>query len=465
MDNFDIAVIGGGPGGYTAAIRAAQLGGNVCLIEKEKVGGTCLNWGCIPTKALLSCVEVLKHIKHADTFGIDVAGVKPDFSRMVERKDGIVKNLVSGIEFLLKSYKITLIKSRAVLTAKDTIWLEGSNGGGNEIKADKIIIATGSRPAMIPAFNIDGKRVITSNEALNLKELPSSIVIVGGGVIGCEFACIFSEMGVSVTILELMPNILPTEDKVIGQRLRAILKRRGVKVNNKVKITKIENTGSGITAHLEEGGPVSADMALISIGRSLNTEDLGLNEVGINQGRRGEICVNDKMETSIYGIYAIGDVVGKIMLAHVAAKQGLVAAANAMGQKAAMDYSVVPGCIFTSPEIGSVGLTADKAKEQGINVKLGNFSFKALGKAQAMGETDGTVRLVIDAKTDKVIGAQIMGPHATDLIAEVALAIQMGVTAKQIGETIHAHPTLAEAVYEAAEDAHNMAIHVAAKKK
>lgn len=465
MEKFDITVIGGGPGGYTAAIRAAQLGGKVCLIEQEKVGGTCLNWGCIPTKALLSCVEVLSHIKHAATFGITVDNVKADFAKMVERKNGIVSELVAGIEFLLKSYGVTLIKGRGVLTAKDQVWIEGTNGGGIEIETDKIIISTGSRPAMIPAFNIDGEKIITSNEALNLKELPSSIIIVGGGVIGSEFACIFSEIGVKATILELMPNILPTEDKAVGQRMRSIFKRRGIDIRTKTKISKIEVQGSEVVASIEDGEPVKADMALISIGRSLNTQDLGLNEVGIAQGQRGEIIVNDKMETNLYGVYAIGDVVGKIMLAHVAAKQGLVAAANAMGKNESMQYDIVPGCIFTSPEIGSVGLTADKAKEKGYEVKLGNFSFMALGKAKAMGETEGTVRLVVDAKTDKLLGAQIIGPHATDLIAEVALGLKKGATAKEIGETIHAHPTLAEAVYEAAEDVHNMAIHAAKKKR
>ncbi|MBI5788048.1 MAG: dihydrolipoyl dehydrogenase [Candidatus Schekmanbacteria bacterium] len=464
MEAFNVAVLGGGPGGYTAAIRVAQLGAAVCLVEMDKVGGTCLNRGCIPTKALLTCAEVLAHIKHAEEYGVEVTQIKPSFARMVERKDKIVANLISGVGFLLKSYGVTVLKGRGVLTAKDKVWVEGCNGGGVELQADKIIIATGSRPALIPAFNIDGKKIITSNEALNLKELPESIIIVGGGVIGCEFACIFSELGVKVTILELLPNILPTEDKVIGQRLRLILKKRGVEILNQSQITRIEVQGDKVVASLEGKEPVSADMALISIGRSMNTEDIGLREMGIAQGRRGEILVDDKMETNVHGIYAIGDVVGKIMLAHVAAKQGLIAAANAMGGNASMNYSLVPSCIFTSPEIGSVGLTADKAKEQGFDVTLGNFSFMALGKAQAMGQTEGTVRLVVDVKTDKILGAQIMGPHATDLIAEVTLAIKMGATAHQISETIHAHPTLAEAIFEASEDVHDVAIHAAKKK-
>ncbi len=443
MKKYDVAVIGGGPGGYTAAIRAAQLGACVCLIEKDKVGGTCLNRGCIPTKALLSCTQVYAHIKKAQEFGIKVDGVEANWSQMIERKDQVVKKLVTGVEFLLKSYKIDLIDGKAGLIDKNIIAIEQSNGGDTQIEAANIILATGSRPALIPAFNIDGKQVITSNEALDLAELPESIIIIGGGVIGCEFACIFAELGVKVTIIEALDRILNTEDRQISQRMRGIFRKRGITIHTKSKISAVEKSSEGVSAVLESGQKISAKKTLVSIGRSLNTQGLGLENAGIELGARGEIAVNEKMQTNIPHIYAIGDVVGKIMLAHVAASQGMVAAGNIMGKPDIMQYDAVPGAVFTQPELASVGLTADKAKEAGYEVKLGNFSFMALGKALAMGEAEGTIRLVCDAKTDKVLGGQIMGPHATDLIAEITLAISQGATASDIGNTIHAHPTLA----------------------
>jgi dihydrolipoamide dehydrogenase len=464
MKKYDIAIIGGGPGGYTAAIRAAQLGASVCLVEKNKVGGTCLNWGCIPTKALLSCTHVLSYIKRAEEFGLEVEGIKANWPRMVERKDKVVAKLVSGIEFLLKSYNVELIQGRASLAGKDLIEIEETNGGEIQLSASHIILATGSRPAYLPAFDIDGKQVITSNEALGLTELPESLIIVGGGVIGSEFACIFSELGVKITIVEALDRILNTEDRQISQRMRGIFKKRGITIHTNAKITGIKKTPQQVTAMLESGEEITAQKVLVSIGRALNTQELGLEETGIELGPRGQIIVNDRMQTNIPNIYAIGDIVGKIMLAHVATRQGMVAVGNIMGSPEVMDYGVVPSTIFTQPEIASVGLTADKAKQAGHEVKLGNFSFMALGKAVAMGEAEGTIRIVADAKTDKLLGAQIMGPHATDLIAEVALGISQGSTAADIARTIHAHPTLAEAIFEAAEDVHGKAIHVAKRK-
>ena len=464
MEQFDITVIGGGPSGYTAAIRAAQLGASVCIIEKGRVGGTCLNRGCIPTKSLLCSTKILAHVKHAADYGVEVDNVSGNLAKMVERKNRIIKKLVDGVEHLLSANKVRLIKGSGTIISAGQVKATLKEGGEETIETKSIIIATGSEPAMIPAFGIDKKRVITSTEALNVTEAPSSMIVVGGGVIGCEFSCIFSELGTQITILELMPSILPLEDRAIAQRLAASLKRRGVKIKTGVKITEIKKNDTSVTAVLETGDEISADMALVSIGRSLNTEGLGLENADVEQGKRGEILVNDKMETNIKEIYAIGDVVGKIMLAHVASTQGAIAAANAMGDSLTMDYDIVPSCIFTSPEIGTVGLTQDKAKEAGYEVKLGNFSFMALGKALAMGQTEGTVRIVSDARTDRILGAQIFGPHATDLVAEMALAIKNKLTAKQIAETIHAHPTLAEALHEASEDIHDQAIHIAKRR-
>jgi dihydrolipoamide dehydrogenase len=455
MKRYDIAIIGGGPGGYTAAIRAAQLGATVCLLEKERVGGTCLNWGCIPTKALLSCTELLSRIRRAGEYGLKVEGVDANWPLMIERKDKVVEKLVSGVEFLLKSYKVDLIQARGRLVDREIIGIEETNGGDDHISAANIILATGSRPAYMPAFDIDGQQVITSNEAMTIKELPESLIVVGGGVIGSEFTCIFSELGVKVTIIEALDRILNTEDRQISQRMRGIFRKRGITIYTNARISGIKKTPERVTAMLESGEEISAQKALISIGRALNTQDLGLDETGVEVGPRGQVVVNDHMRTNVSNIYAIGDIVGKIMLAHVAIRQGMVAVGNIMGHQELMNYDVVPSTIFTQPEIASVGLTADAAAAAGYEVKLGNFSFMALGKAVAMGEAEGTIRM---------LGAQIMGPHATDLIAEVALGISQKAKAADITKTIHAHPTLAEGIYEAAEDVHDMAIHVAKKK-
>ncbi|MBI5416812.1 dihydrolipoyl dehydrogenase [Candidatus Poribacteria bacterium] len=462
--SYDIAIIGGGPGGYVAAIRAAQLGSKVCLIEKTRVGGTCLNRGCIPTKTILGSIKVLKHIKHAEEFGLHVENVTVDMEKIINRKNEVVNNLVSGIEFLLKSYKITLIQGTGKLKTKNQIEVTLSDGGTETVDANKIIIATGSEPALIPAFNIDGQKIITSNEALVMRDIPAKMIIIGAGVIGCEFACILSTLGTEVTMIELMPNILPTEDINIARRMAQILKKQNINIRTKVKIEKVEKTETGVVAILEGGEKIEADKALVSIGRSLNTKNIGLEEVGIKLTARGAVEVDDYMRTNIDNIYAIGDITGKIMLAHVASAQGLVASSNCAGENNTMDYRVVPSCIFTFPEIASVGYTEDKATQAGFEVTTGTFNFRALGKAQAIGETEGLIRIVADAKTDKILGAQMLGPNVTDLIAEVALAIKNDLTIKHITNTIHAHPTLAEAILEAAEDVHDMAIHIGKKK-
>jgi len=462
MEKYDLTVIGGGPGGYVAAIRAAQRGLNVCIVEKNRVGGTCLNVGCIPTKALLSSIDVLNKIKKADEYGIKVDGYSCDLAAMVRRKNDIVQKLVDGVGFLLSSYGVTLKNGTGSFVDSSTISITNADGE-EKISTEKTIIATGSRPADIPVFGIDEKKVLTSTGILNVTTPPKDLLIIGGGVIGSEFACIFSSLGCKVTIVEMMPNIIPTEDRQIARRLQASFKKRGITVLTKVKIEKLEKTDEGIKATLDTGKVIEAEKALVSIGRALNVEGLGLENAGVAQGERKEITVNEKMETNVPGIYAIGDVTGKILLAHVATAQGVVASENCAGRERTMDYNVVPSCIFTSPEIASVGLTADMAKAKGIEVKVGSFSFMALGKALAMGEAEGLVRLVADAKTDKLLGAQMMGPHTTDLIAEVALAVKLGATAEQVSETIHAHPTLAESVMEASEDVHNISVHVAKK--
>ncbi|MEW6088906.1 MAG: dihydrolipoyl dehydrogenase [bacterium] len=462
--SYDILIIGGGPGGYVSAIRAAQLGAKVCVVEKDKVGGTCLNRGCIPTKSILSSVKLLSQIKEAAEFGIKVEKYEHNCKAIVDRKNTIVEKSVQGIEFLFKSYGVDLIRGEGIIKTKNIVSVKNQDGV-KEIETKNIIIATGSEPAQIPIFQIDGKKVITSTEALNLSELPESILIIGGGVIGCEFATIFNELGVKITIVEMMPNIIPTEDVQIARRLQGILKKRGININTNSKIISLVKSGNKVTIELESREKFESDMVLVSIGRSINSKNIGLENIGVQTGQRGEIIVNDYMETNVPGVYAIGDVTAKVMLAHVASAQGRQAVENILHEKRPMDYSIIPSCIFTHPEIGSVGLTETRAKDKGIDVTTGTFQFAGLGKAQAMGETEGIARLVVEKNTDRVIGGQIIGPDATSLIAEVALGIRLKATSKDIGETIHAHPTLPEAVMEAAEDVHGLSCHLAKKRK
>lgn len=456
---FDLVIIGGGPGGYVAAIRAAQLGAKVAVVEKDSLGGTCLNRGCIPTKALAASAELFHNLKNAGTFGINVEGVSLDFSQVMNRKREIVANLVKGIEFLFSRHKIQLINGTGKIVAPGTVEVLTADGNTEQITGKNIIIATGSEPALITALGYNGRTVITSNEALELEEIPKSLLIIGGGVIGCEFASIFHEFGTEVTIVEAMPNILPLVDDEISRRLQMLMKKRGIAIKTKAMISSVTEQNGQVVATLENGDEIYAEKALISIGRTFNTQGLGLENVGVQVGPKGEILVDEYLRTNVPGIYAIGDVTNKIQLAHVASAQGLVAVEHMMGGTRKMDYSVVPSCVFTMPEIGSVGLTSQQAKDQGIKTKVGKFPFTALGKAHCMEETDGIVKVITDAETDKVLGVHILGPHATDLVAEAALGIQMGATAKQIAQTIHAHPTLAESMMEAADNVHRLSIH------
>ncbi len=464
MSKTRVVIIGSGPGGYVAAIRGAQLGGEVTVIEDTEVGGTCLNRGCIPTKTLIASVEALQKVRHADEFGIEIRGeITFSMAKMMERKDKIVGNLVKGIRALFKSHGVNLVEGRGAILSPTEVEVTARDGSRSTVQTDKIIIATGSRPARMALFPFDGEKVITSDEALNLKDTPKSVLIVGAGVIGCEFACILNELGSEVTMVEMMDRAVATEDPEIASTLERELKKKKIKLITSAKITKVEKTDSGVTATLEDGKTITAGLCLVSIGRALNNENIGLEKVGVSQGKRGEITVNERMETNVPGIFAIGDITGKIMLAHVASTQGLVAVENIMGHERVMNYDVVPAGIFTMPEIGSVGLREHWASAQGIDVKTGRFNFRTLGKAQAMGEIAGMVKIIADAKTDKVLGCHIIGAHATDIIHEAAVAMQKGMTVKELGETIHSHPTLSEAVMEAAEDLHGLCVHAPKK--
>lgn len=465
MREFDIVVIGGGPGGYVAAIRAAQLGANVALVEKDKVGGTCLNRGCIPTKALYYSAQAVKNARHAADFGVNVGEVSFDLKKAIERKDGVVTKLVGGVGQLLKGNKVEVISGTGALEGDGRVRVTGGDGETEVLGARKIIIATGSEPAMIPAFNIDGEHVITTTEALNLTEVPESMLVIGGGVNGCEFATLFSTFGSSVTIVELMDTILLNEDKQVVRVIQKGFKSSGVNVLTGVKVASVEvKDGRCVKTTLEDGREFVTEKVLVTIGRSLNSTGLGLDDAGVKVDN-GKIVVDERMETNVKGVYAIGDVTGKWLLAHVASMQGIVAANNACGKSREMDYSIVPAGVFTDPEIASVGYNEKKAQEKGVEYNIGRFPYAASGKALGMNETDGFVQLLADPGTDKLLGASIVGSHATDLIQEVAAAMKAGTTVAEITETIHAHPTLPEMVMEAAEDLHGMAIHKMSRRR
>jgi dihydrolipoamide dehydrogenase len=465
-DSTHIVIIGAGPGGYVAAIRAAQLGARVTVLEEQALGGVCLNSGCIPSKTLLGFIDLGERVRHAQPFGLNIDGpVGYDLARMVARKDDVVRGLVNGIGTLFKQWNITHLPGRGELVSDRQVRITHIDGSASTIDADAIILATGSSWPQLPQFPIDGQRVLTSQDALDLTEIPRSVLIVGGGVEGCEFACLFSGLGSEVSVVEMMPSVLPLEDEDMINTLTRELKKRKVQLFLKTQIIKWSAVDQGVQATLGSGEELVADTMLISVGRRMNSDRLGLDKVGVNTGPKGEILVNEKLETSVPGIYAIGDVTGKSMLAHVASAQGKVAAANAMGQPRSMNYDVIPAGIFTLPEIGRVGLTEAQARERGLSVAVGRFRYAGLGKAQAMGETIGQFKVIADEHTKQIVGVHIIGSHAADLIHEAALAMHGRVTVANLADMIHAHPTFSEGMMEAAEDVEGMAIHQARKRK
>ncbi|MCK4418540.1 dihydrolipoyl dehydrogenase [Candidatus Aerophobetes bacterium] len=459
MSNSKIIIIGAGPGGYVAGIRAAQLEADVTIIEENQIGGTCLNRGCIPTKSLLASTEALLLVRRASELGIEVGEAVPNFSRMMERKNRIVSGLRGGVDYLLKANKIKVIKGKAGFLDSHKIHIE-TDTGTQKLEGEKIIIASGSKPLLLPFIDFDHSAVLTSEEALKLKEIPKSLLIIGAGVIGCEFASIFNPLGTKITMVEMMDQILPTEDKRIVQVMQQVLQKRGINIFTKTKLEEIiEYREDSITARFDNGEEVTTEKILISVGREANTEGLGLENLLLRVDGKGNIIVNEKMETNLEGIYAIGDVVGGYLLAHVAFEEGIVAAENALGIDSKIDYTSVPNCIFTSPQIGTVGLTLDKAKEE-IEAKLARFPFAASGKAQAMGEAEGLLQLIVEEDSGRILGGQIIGPHAADLIHEIALAVRWGLTTEQVASTIHAHPTFSEAIMEVAKKAEGKPIHL-----
>jgi dihydrolipoamide dehydrogenase len=457
---MSLAIIGAGPGGYVAALKAAQLGARVTVIEDTEVGGTCLNRGCIPTKALLASTEAYSTAKNIGKFGIDMEGtLTPNLKKIMDRKDKVVGVQVKGIRGLFKSWGVNLVEGRGKLLDRNKIEITKKDGGIEQLYSDRTIIATGSRPAQIPAFPFDGKNILSSDDALKLTEIPRSMLIIGAGVIGSEWACIFRELGTEITMVEMLPRAVATEDTEVSDLFAKELKKKKIKLITGMSAERVTTTDEGVHVELSDGKELQAEKMLVSIGRALNSENIGLEETGVEKGERGEISVNGKMETNQEGVYAVGDVTGGILLAHLASKEGIVAAVNACGGSEEIDYSTVPAAIFASPEIASVGLRDFQAEEKGLKVRSGIFQYRGLGKAHAMGEIAGFFKLISDHDSDRVLGAHIIGPHAADIVHEATLAIKAGLRTRDIADTIHAHPTLSEGLMEAAEDVHGAAIH------
>jgi dihydrolipoamide dehydrogenase len=462
MNEIEVGIIGGGLGGYVAAIKAAQLGLKVVLVEKDKLGGVCLNWGCIPTKALVSTAELLNNLQRAGEFGIQVKDYSFDFSAIMKRKDMITKRLTSGVEQLMKANRVRVIKGQGQIIEPGIVEVTDTAGEKEMIKSKNIIIATGSKVMKLPLPGIDSEGVITSDEALSLSKLPSSMLIIGGGVVGIEFAGIFKALGVEVTVVEMLPRILLPVDEEIALRLTQVLKRKGIEILTDCKVREIKKNNQNLevlisTNHGEE--KIETEKVLLAVGRVPELGNIDVQRLGIELDK-GAIKVDEKMRTNIPGIYAVGDVVGKIMLAHVASREGIVAVENISGAEILMDYKVVPNCVFSMPEVASVGLTEEEARKENHNIKVSKFPFLANGKALSMGETEGMVKIIADADTSELLGFHILGAHASDLIAEGTLALSMEATAFEIVNTIHAHPTLSEAIAEAAEGISGKPIHI-----
>ncbi len=455
-----IVIIGAGPGGYVAAIRAAQLGAHVTIVEDQAVGGICLNWGCIPSKTLLNLVDLGERVRHAEAWGITLQGpIGFDLNRMMTRKNAVVQSLVKGITTLFKQWKIHHIAGRGELVSDRQVRVTHADGATSLVEAEAVILATGSSWPQLPQFPIDGQQVITSKEAFDLTEVPPSIVIVGGGVEGCEFACLFSGLGSQVTIIEMAQTLLPTEDEAIVAILNRELKKRKVQIYVNETVQNWDSATDGIRITTNAGKSVVAQKMLICIGRRLNSTELGLEAVGVKTGNRNEILVNEHMETSVPGIFAIGDVTGKSMLAHVASAQGKVAVANIMGTSQSMSYAVIPAGIFTLPEIGRVGMTEQQVRDRGMTPAIGQFRYGGLGKAQAVGSAIGQFKIVADEQKKNILGIHIIGAHAADLVHEGALAMQAGLGVSEVANLIHAHPTLSEGMMEVAEAIEGLAIH------
>lgn len=476
MENtFDVVVIGAGPGGYVAAIRASQLGFNTAVIEKAELGGVCLNWGCIPTKALLKSAQVYNYTKHLADYGVELRNADgtpveegavvsyADIRKVVERERGVSAQMSKGIEFLFKKNKITVLKGTAKVLSGSTVEVTPEAEATYVVEAKHIIVATGSRPNSLPFAPIDGEKIISYRQALVPETLPKSMAIIGSGAIGSEFTYFYRSMGVDVTLIEFMDQIVPLEDKDVADQLSRSFRKMGIKVMVSSGVKAIDTTGEGCKLSIEtKKGMVEleVDRVLSAVGVVPNTNGIGLEELGVEMNR-GKIVVDDFFRTNVPGIYAIGDVIATPALAHVASAEGIACVEKIAGMDVApVDYTNIPGATYTSPEIASVGLTEKKVKEMGIEYKVGKFPFTASGKATTAGEKDGFVKLIIDAATDKILGAHLIGANVTEMLSGIVLARNVGATAKDIIKTIHPHPTMSEAIMEAAAAAHGEVIHM-----
>lgn len=462
--SYDIIVIGSGPGGYVTAIRASQLGMKVAVVEKAELGGICLNWGCIPTKALLKSANVFEYMKHASDYGITVKDATPDFASIVKRSRGVAEKMSGGVTFLMKKNKIDVIKGTGKVKAGKKVEVTDEKGTKSELSASKgVIIATGARSRQLPNLPQDGKKVIGYREALVLPELPKKMVVVGSGAIGVEFAYFYNTLGVEVTIVEFMPNIVPVEDEEVSKQLERSFKKQGIKIMTESSVESVDTKGKGCvvkvkTAKGEE--KIECDIVLSAVGIETNLQGIGLEDVGIATDK-GKVIVNDFYQTNIPGYYAIGDIVKGPALAHVASAEGIICVEKIAGMHVEpLDYGNIPGCTYCSPEVASVGMTEKAAKAAGHELKIGKFPFSASGKASAAGANDGFIKLIFDAKYGELLGAHMIGMNVTEMIAEIVAIRKLETTGHELIKTVHPHPTLSEAIMEAAAAAYGEVIHL-----
>jgi len=458
MSKYDIIVLGSGPGGYVTAIRASQLGFKTAVVEKESLGGVCLNWGCIPTKALIKSAQVFEYLKHAEDYGLKVKEAEADFDAVIKRSRGVAEGMSKGVQFLMKKNKIDVINGFGKLKPGKKVEVDGK-----EYSADHIIVATGARSRELPSLPQDGKKVIGYREAMTLKEQPKKMIVVGSGAIGVEFAYVYNSMGTEVTIVEYMDRIVPVEDADVSKQLEKSFKKNGINIMTSAEVTKVDTSGTGVkaTVKTKKGEEVlEADIVLSAVGIKTNIENIGLEDVGIAVDR-DKILVNDYYQTNIPGYYAIGDVTPGQALAHVASAEGILCVEKIAGQHVEkLDYGNIPGCTYCSPEIASVGLTEQQAKDKGIDIKVGKFPFSASGKASAGGNKEGFVKVIFDAKYGEWLGCHMIGAGVTDMIAEAVLGRKLETTGHEVLKAVHPHPTMSEAVMEAVADAYDEVIHL-----
>ncbi|WBU89601.1 dihydrolipoyl dehydrogenase [Cellulophaga omnivescoria] len=463
MSNFDVIVLGSGPGGYVTAIRASQLGLKTAIVEKESLGGVCLNWGCIPTKALIKSAQVFEYLKHAGDYGLNAENVDKDFGAIIKRSRGVAEGMSKGVQFLMKKNKIEVINGYGTLKAGKKVSVKDADGKETEYSADHIVVATGARSRELPSLPQDGKKIIGYREAMSLPEQPKKMVVVGSGAIGMEFAYFYNSIGTEVTVVEYLPNVVPVEDQDISKQLERSFKKAGIKVKTSSEVTKVDTAGNGVSVYVKTSKGeeiIQADVVLSAVGIKTNIENIGLENVGIATDR-DKIMVNDYYQTNIPGYYAIGDVTPGPALAHVASAEGILCVEKIAGMHVEpIDYGNIPGCTYCIPEVASVGLTEKQAKEKGFDLKIGKFPFSASGKAKASGTPDGFVKVIFDAKYGEWLGCHMIGAGVTDMIAEAVVARKLETTGHEILKAIHPHPTMSEAVMEAVADAYDEVIHL-----